>query len=169
VVRQLDRGGADAARRADDEQRVAGLDAALPQEMERGRAAEEERGGFVESEVARFPDQLLLGRGAILGVGAEFGAGKPATSSPTLKRVAEGPTASTTPANSVPRTVLRGPVMPKARRPNGPKPAGISRLRARQSAVDTVEARIRTRTSSPFGTGFGTSVTVTTSGGPYFV
>ena len=85
----------------------------------------------------------------------------PNTRSPTLKDVTPAPTASTSPANSFPRTVTLGLMSPvKNRTMNG--------LAARrpQSVRFTVVAWTLTSTSSSLAAGFSTSATRTTSGGP---
>ena len=69
------------------------------------------------------------------------------TSSPTLNRVTALSIASISPANSVPRIGWRGPNIPNTGRANRAKPGGMIRLRALQSPLVTVVARIRTSTS----------------------
>jgi hypothetical protein len=88
----------------------------------------------------------------------------PNTRSPSEKLVTPGPTASTTPANSLPRIVARGWTRPvNARMKNG------FAARVPQSVRFTVVALTATRNSSGPTTGAGTSAIRTTSGGPYLV
>ena len=84
------------------------------------------------------------------------------TSSPGLKRVTPGPTASTTPAASMPTSWFLGARMPMNRRT---KP-GFG-FRPSRSARLTDAARTRTSTWSSDGVGRSTSLSSTTSGGPY--
>ena len=71
--------------------------------------------------------------------------------------------------HSVPRIGWRGPDQPNASRATAAKPGGKFAPRIRQSPEETVVAWIRTRISRLAGTGVGTSLSVTLSGGPYFV
>ncbi|MNY39126.1 hypothetical protein D3C86_1737960 [compost metagenome] len=89
------------------------------------------------------------------------------TASPTLNFVTALPTASISPASSVPRIGWRGPNIPNTGRAKRPNPAGILRERARQSPEETVLALTRIKTSSSFGSGLASSSMRTTSGEPY--
>ena len=85
----------------------------------------------------------------------------PKSSSPASNSVTAEPTASTTPASSLPRIGRLGRRRPvKTREKNG--------CAARQPQSDrfTVVARTRISISSSFGTGFSTSASRSTSGGP---
>src|SRR5919197_4615573 len=86
----------------------------------------------------------------------------PKTWSPTSNSVTAAPTASTSPANSMPRIFRFG-----RRRPVKNRLMKNSALRSPQSVRLTVVAWILTRTSSSFGTGRSTSARRRTSGGPY--
>ena len=86
----------------------------------------------------------------------------PKTLSPTLNSVTAAPTASTSPASSLPRILRFG-----RRRPVKKREMNDSALRSPQSLRLTVEAWILTRTSSSLGTGRSTSSSRSTSGGPY--
>ena len=88
----------------------------------------------------------------------------PNTRSPTENAVTSRPTASTTPAYSFPRTVARGRRSPV----NNLMKKGFAARHA-QSVRFTVVARTWTRTSWGPMVGLATSVTWTTSGGPYSV
>ncbi len=86
----------------------------------------------------------------------------PKTSSPTSNSLTAAPTASTSPASSMPRILRLGRRQPvKYRVKNG------FALRQPQSVRLTVVAWILTSTSSSFGTGRSTSSSRWTSGGPY--
>jgi hypothetical protein len=85
----------------------------------------------------------------------------PNTRSPAENDVTALPTASTTPANSVPRTVAFGFTSPEKNRTMKGLPA-----RKPQSVRFTVVACTLTRTSPSFTAGVSTSETRTTSGGP---
>ena len=89
----------------------------------------------------------------------------PNASSPGANRVTDLPTDSTVPANSIPPIrIFVGRSKPaKNRTTNG------SAFLILQSAAETVDARTRTRTSLSLGVGLPTSLTWTTSGGPYLV
>jgi hypothetical protein len=88
---------------------------------------------------------------------------RPKTSSPTANSVTAAPTASTSPASSLPRMFRFGRSKPvKKRVKNG------SASRQPQSDRLTVVAWILTSTSSSLGTGRSTSASRRTSGGPYF-
>ena len=89
------------------------------------------------------------------------------TESPALNFVTFLPTATMSPANSEPRIRCRGPKRPSIGRASRLKPAGMSRLRTRQSPDDTVVARTLIRTSLSLIVGLVTSSIRTTSGGPY--
>jgi hypothetical protein len=91
---------------------------------------------------------------------------KPNTASPTLNRRTRLPTCSTTPASSMPgiRYFLLGLLNPSTRRL-----MSVSPRRIRQSAAVTVVARTPMSTSSSPGSGFSTSSSCSTSGGPYAV
>src|SRR5205823_5272344 len=93
----------------------------------------------------------------------------PKTPSPTANSLTAAPTASTTPANSVPRTRCFGRRRPKTRRLIKERARPLRRLASRvaQSNRLTVVARTLTRTSSSLGTGRSTSSSRRTSGGPY--
>jgi transposase InsO family protein len=80
---------------------------------------------------------------------------------PSGKRLTVSPTASTTPANSLPRMVRFGLVTPENPRRNHGWQA-----RKPQSVRLTVVAWTRTSISSASGAGRGTSMMCTTSGGP---
>ena len=86
----------------------------------------------------------------------------PSTSSPGTRSVTRPPTASTTPATSLPRTARFGRRSPEARRPMYGTPVTVA-----QSGVLTLVARTRTRTSpAPTGgTGISSSRS-TRSGAP---
>jgi hypothetical protein len=86
---------------------------------------------------------------------------KPNTRSPTRKAVTARPTASTSPANSDPRTVTRGRGSPVRARTKKGLPD-----RNPQSVRFTVVAWTLTRTSLSLTAGFSTSAIRTTSGGP---
>jgi hypothetical protein len=88
----------------------------------------------------------------------------PKTRSPTSKDVTPPPTASTSPANSFPRTVTRGLLSPV-------KNLLMKGLAARKplSVRFTVVAWTLTSTSLSLAVGFSTSAIRTTSGGPYLV
>ena len=86
---------------------------------------------------------------------------------PTEVPVTPGPTDSTTPAWTTPRTDRRGPLHPRASRPGFALPGGKRHPRIRASPELTVVARTRTTTWPLPATGSGTSRTETTSGGPY--
>src|SRR5262245_10251723 len=87
---------------------------------------------------------------------------RPKTRSPGANSVTAPPTASTTPASSMPTTRRFGRRSPvKAREKNGLAP------RKPQSVRVTVDAWTRTRTSSELGTGGSSSSMCRTSGGPY--
>src|SRR5271157_397840 len=90
----------------------------------------------------------------------------PNTWSPSANRVAAWPADSTVPANSIPRMLtffgLQRPFMILMRKDG-------SAFLNLQSAGVTVVAWMRTRTSLSLGIGFSTSLTWTTSGGPYLV
>jgi hypothetical protein len=88
------------------------------------------------------------------------------TRSPFLSDVTPLPTDSTSPASSCPSTGRLGRRMPNASRIGSQIQGAKSNLRSSQSAALTVVARIRTSTSSSFGTGFGTSRSCRTSGAP---
>src|SRR5438067_10202677 len=93
----------------------------------------------------------------------------PKTLSPTANSRTAAPTASTSPANSVPRTRCFGRRRPKTRRLIKERARPLRRLASRvaQSNRLTVVAWTLTRTSSPLGTGRSTSSSRRTSGGPY--
>src|SRR3990172_9560954 len=86
----------------------------------------------------------------------------PKTSSPTSNSLTAAPTASTSPASSMPRILRFG-----RRRPVKKRLRNISALRNPVSVRLTVVAWILTRTSSSLGTGRSTSSSRRTSGGPY--
>jgi hypothetical protein len=86
----------------------------------------------------------------------------PKTGSPTSNPVAAAPTASTSPASSMPRIFRFG-----RRRPVKKRVMNSSADRSPQSVRVTVVAWILTRTSSSLGTGRSTSSSRRTSGGPY--
>ena len=87
---------------------------------------------------------------------------RPKTWSPTWNSLTAAPTASTSPASSIPRIFCLGRRSPvKTREKNG------FALRQPQSDRFTVVAWILTRTCSSVGTGRSTSSTCRTSGGPY--
>ena len=88
------------------------------------------------------------------------------TRSPFLSDLTFLPADSTSPASSCPSTGCLGLRMPNASRMGTQIQGAKSNLRSSQSAALTVVARIRTSTSSSFGTGFGTSLRRRTSGGP---
>ena len=69
------------------------------------------------------------------------------TSSPGLRPVTSAPTASTTPATSIPNTGCFGRRTPSPGAASSQRPRGTSRLRARWSAALTVLAHTRMRTS----------------------
>ena len=81
---------------------------------------------------------------------------KAMTASPGANAATPGPTASTTPAISLPGTSTRG----RAR------PGGVAPRRAAASAGCTPAAITRIRTSPAPGSGVGTSLSDRTSGGP---
>jgi len=88
----------------------------------------------------------------------------PNTLSPTVNEMTPGPTAATTPANSVPRTVTFGRMKPlNARTMNGLAD------RKPQSVRLTVATCTRTSTSVSPMAGWATSAICATSGGPYLV
>src|SRR5207248_9391182 len=93
----------------------------------------------------------------------------PKTLSPTANARTAAPTASTSPANSVPRTRCFGRRRPKTRRLIKERARPLRRLASRvaQSNRLTVVAWTLTRTSSSLGTGRSTSSSRRTSGGPY--
>src|SRR5256886_3752865 len=93
----------------------------------------------------------------------------PKTLSPTANSRTAAPTASTSPANSVPRTRCLGWRRPKTRRLIKLRARPLRRLASRvaQSNRLTVVAWTLTRTSSSLGTGRSTSSSRSTSGGPY--
>src|SRR2546423_6360832 len=93
----------------------------------------------------------------------------PKTRSPTANSRTAAPTASTSPANSVPRTRCLGWRRPKTRRLIKLRARPLRRLASRvaQSNRLTVVAWTLTRTSSSLGTGRSTSSSRRTSGGPY--
>src|SRR2546421_1855840 len=93
----------------------------------------------------------------------------PKTRSPTANSLTAAPTASTSPANSVPRTRCFGRRRPKTRRLIKERARPLRRLASRvaQSNRLTVVAWTLTRTSSSLGTGRSTSSSRRTSGGPY--
>ncbi len=86
----------------------------------------------------------------------------PKTWSPTSNSVTAAPTASTSPASSMPRIFRFG-----RRRPVKKREMNELALRSPQSVRLTVVAWILTRTSSSLGTGRSTSSSRRTSGGPY--
>ena len=88
----------------------------------------------------------------------------PNTRSPGANPVTSAPTASTTPANSVPSTGFLGRSQPVKNRAIH----GVA-LRSPQSVRFTVVECTRTRTSPGPGTGRGISARCRTSGGPNFV
>ncbi len=90
----------------------------------------------------------------------------PNTRWPGRKRETSAPTASTTPANSMPGIGWRGPTMPKASRSGSRKMASARSPRSRASPEVTVLAWTRTSTSPRRIAGGGTSSTRSTSGGP---
>ncbi len=93
-----------------------------------------------------------------------FHSRNPKTRSPTAKDETPPPIASTTPANSVPRTVTRGLANPvKTRTMRG------WAARKPQSVRFTVAKRTLTSTSWSPATDWATSAMRTTSGGPYLV
>ena len=123
------------------------------------------RGGLRVGQARRDPGQRsVLTDGQVLRVGAAAVSSYPNTRSPTAKHVTLGPTASTCPANSLPRIVTRGRDEPC----EGP---GEERRSTPEPAVGAVHRRrvdLDEHLVVP-GAGVGTSITRTTSGGPYRV
>src|SRR3984893_15051582 len=93
----------------------------------------------------------------------------PKTWSLTAKSLTAAPTASTVPANYVPRFRCRGLRMTETRRLRHAVARPVRRLASRVSGSNrlTVVAWTLTRTSSSAGTGRSTSSSRRTSGGPY--
>src|SRR3984893_7655503 len=93
----------------------------------------------------------------------------PKTWSLTAKSLTAAPTASTVPANSVPRIRCRGRRMPETRRLSNEMARPLRRLASRVAVSNrlTVVAWTLTRTSSSAATGRSTSSSRRTSGGPY--
>src|ERR1700730_10727045 len=93
----------------------------------------------------------------------------PKTCSPTTNSLTAAPTASTSPANSVPRIRCLGRRMPETRRLMNEMARPLRRLASRVAVSNrlTVVAWTLTRTSSSAGTGRWTSSSRSTSGGPY--
>src|SRR6202521_1118410 len=93
----------------------------------------------------------------------------PKTRPRTANSLTAGPTASTCPANSVPRIRCRGRRMPETRRLMIEMARPLRRLASRVAVSNrlTVVAWTLTRTSSSAGTGRPTSSSRRTSGGPY--
>src|SRR2546423_6958962 len=93
----------------------------------------------------------------------------PTTLSPTANSRTAAPTASTSPANSVPRTRCFGRRRPKTRRLIKERARPLRRFVSRVAKSNrlTVVAWTLTRTSSSLGTGRSTSSSRRTSGGPY--
>src|ERR1700737_5615268 len=93
----------------------------------------------------------------------------PKTGSPTANSLTALPTASTCPANSVPRIRCLGRRMPETRRLINEMARPLRRLASRVAVSNrlTVVAWTLTRTSSSAGTGRSTSSSRRTSGGPY--
>jgi hypothetical protein len=77
------------------------------------------------------------------------------------------PTVSTCPAASKPRIDAFGFAKPSRSRIGKRSPRGTRKARIRASPELTVVANDLTSTSASTGTGFGTSLICTTSGGPY--
>ena len=88
----------------------------------------------------------------------------PKTRSPALNDATPLPTASTTPANSLPRTLTLGRMSPV----NNRTMKGLA-ARNPQSVRFTVVACTLTSTWLALTAGFSTSAIRTTSGGPYLV
>src|SRR6202022_3002830 len=93
----------------------------------------------------------------------------PKTRSPTANSVTAAPAASTSPANSVPRTRCLGRRRPETRRLSNEMARAPRRLASRGAGSNrlSVVAWTLTRTSSSLGTGRSTSSSRRTSGGPY--
>ena len=109
-----------------------------------------QRRGVLERHPGRDRQERLLGRARRTRRRrpARTRTGRPKTPSPGLKRVTPGPTASTTPATSMPTAWFRGARMPMNRRTKpgcGPRPSRSARL--------TDAARTRTSTWSSAGIG----------------
>ena len=162
----LDRERPDVARRADDQHLVAGPDG--PASRCAGPAA---RGS---PRAGRSPPPRTSSRPRSAGARARrrtrtlrttpgrARTGRANTSSPGRRRVAPGPTCSTTPATSAPRRGSRGRRRPRNSRVNPGFGYSTSR-----SARLTDAARTRTRTWSSIGMGRSMSRSSTTSGEPY--
>ena len=80
------------------------------------------------------------------------------TESPALKRVTFLPTASTSPASSIPKIGCFGFVKPNVIRAGSQNSGGTVKLRIRKSPALTVVACTLIRISLSFGAGFCTSV-----------
>src|ERR1700682_1221174 len=93
----------------------------------------------------------------------------PKTRSPTANSVTAAPAASTSPANSVPRTRCLGRRRAATRRLSNEMARPLRRLASRVAVSHrlTVVAWTLTRTSVSLGTGRSTSSSRRTSGGPY--
>src|ERR687898_3350965 len=89
------------------------------------------------------------------------------TLSPGWKRVTPVPTASILPATSKPKTGCFGLVRPNLSRTAKLRPRGTRSARTPASPELTVVAAALMSTSPSAGAGFGTSLILTTSGGPY--
>src|SRR5918995_1773845 len=89
------------------------------------------------------------------------------TRSPGPKPVTPLATSVTRPATSKPSTDLLGFVTPMVSRTSADIPRGTRNARKRASPEFTVAARDSTSSSPALGTGIGTSLIWTTSGGPY--
>ena len=154
----LHREGADAARRAVDQDLLPGPDPGLvAQALQRREAGDRGRGRLRERQA---------GLRASLDSAAQANSASaprpdPNTASPGLNRVTPAPTASTTPATSTPGRVSFGLVRPKARRAI----RGLPFIRCASSGL-TDAARTAISTSPSPGMGVSTSSIRITSGGP---
>jgi hypothetical protein len=112
-------------------------------------------------------DRSPLGHGHVLGVAAEVEPARRDHPVAGRKPLTALPTASTRPATSKPRMDVFGLVTPSLSRKGRPSPRGTRSALTRASPELTVVATALIRTSPSAGTGVGTSLICTTSGGPY--